>query len=92
MPTTSITVRIDEDLKKQVEILFDDMGLNMTAAFTLFAKAVVKQNKIPFEITADPFYSELNQMRLKETIAKFESGNAKLIVKTMAELEAMSDE
>lgn len=46
----------DADLKKQAETLFDDMGLTMTTAITLFAKAVVRQNKIPFEITADPLY------------------------------------
>ena len=92
MASTSITVRIDEDLKRQVEMLFDNMGLNMTTAFTVFAKAVVKQNKIPFEITADPFYCEANQARLMETIAEYESGNAKLIVKTMDELEKMANE
>jgi len=53
MASTSITVRMDEDLKSQVEVLFSDMGLNMTTAFTLFAKAVVRQNKIPFDIAAD---------------------------------------
>jgi len=92
MTTTSITVRMDEDLKKQVEVLFNDMGLNMTTAFTLFAKAVVKQNRIPFEIIADPFYSESNITRLRATIADYESGDTLLIVKTMDELEAMSDE
>ena len=60
MATTSITIRMDEKLKKQAEILFEDMGLNMTTAFTIFAKAVVRQNKIPFEITAYPFFSESN--------------------------------
>jgi len=77
MPTTSITVRIDEDLKKQVETLFDDMGLNMTTAFTIFAKAVVRQNKIPFEITADPFYSDTNQAWLMKSIAQLEAGKGK---------------
>ena len=64
MSTTSITVRMDTNLKKQVETLFDDMGLTMTTAITLFAKAVVRQNKIPFEIAADPFYGESNMARL----------------------------
>ncbi|MCL2420741.1 MAG: type II toxin-antitoxin system RelB/DinJ family antitoxin, partial [Defluviitaleaceae bacterium] len=61
MASTSITVRMDENLKKQTETLLNDMGLNMTTAFTIFARAIVRQNKIPFEITADPFYSETNQ-------------------------------
>ena len=78
MATTSVTIRMDENLKKQVETLFDDMGLNMTTAITMFAKAVVLQNKIPFEITADPFYSEANQAHLRKAIADLEAGKGKV--------------
>lgn len=74
MATTSITIRMDENLKKQAETLFDEMGLNMTTAITMFAKAVVRQNKIPFEIVADPFYSETNQAHLWRAIADLEAG------------------
>lgn len=77
MANTSITIRMDEDLKKQAEALFDDMGLNMTTAFTIFTKAVVRQQKIPFEISADPFYSETNQIHLKKAIADLDAGNGK---------------
>lgn len=77
MATTSITIRMDENLKKQADILFDDMGLNMTTAFTMFIKAVVRQNKIPFEISADPFYREENQRHLKKAIADLEAGKGK---------------
>ena len=76
MATTSITIRMDENLKKQAEILFEDMGLNMTTAITMFTKAVVRQNKIPFEITADPFYSESNLKVLEQRIADIESGKS----------------
>ena len=78
MATTSVTIRMDENLKKQVETLFDDMGLNMTTDITMFAKAVVRQNKIPFEITADPFYSEANQAHLRKAIADLEAGKGKV--------------
>ena len=74
MASTSITVRIDEDLKKHIEILFDSMGLSMTTAFTLFAKAVVRQGKIPFEIIADPFYCDSNQLYLERAIAALDAG------------------
>lgn len=67
---------MDEKLKKQAEILFEDMGLNMTTAITMFTKAVVRQNKIPFEITADPFYSESNLKVLEQRIADIESGKS----------------
>lgn len=78
MATTSITIRMDENLKKQAEILFEDMGLNMTTAFTIFTKAVIRQNKIPFEIVADPFYSESNMKVLQQRIADIESGKSVL--------------
>ena len=74
MATTSVTIRMDADLKKRVEALFNDMGLTMTTAITLFTKAVVRQNKIPFEIVGDPFYSESNQSRLKEAIVNLNAG------------------
>jgi DNA-damage-inducible protein J len=64
------------------------MGLNMTTAFTIFTKAVVRQGKIPFEVAADPFYSEANQSRLREAIKGMEAGQG-VIRKTMEELEAM---
>ena len=78
MATTSITIRIDENLKKQAETLFEDMGMNMTTAFTIFTKAVVRQGKIPFEIAADPFYSATNQARLMRSIAQLEAGTGKI--------------
>ncbi|MCM1121544.1 MAG: type II toxin-antitoxin system RelB/DinJ family antitoxin [Eubacterium sp.] len=53
MATTSITIRMDENLKKQADTLFEEMGLNMATAFTIFTKAVVRQQKIPFEISVD---------------------------------------
>lgn len=74
MATTSVTIRMEENLKKQVETLFDEMGLNMTTAITIFAKAVVHQRKIPFEVSADPFYSETNQAHLRKAIADLETG------------------
>ncbi len=78
MATTSITIRMDENLKKKAESLFEDMGLNMTTAFTIFTKAVVRQGKIPFEITADPFYSEANQARLIRSITQLEAAKGKV--------------
>lgn len=78
MANTSITIRMDENLKKQAEVLFEEMGLNMTTAITMFTKAVVRQNKIPFEIAADPFFSESNQAHLRKAIADIEAGNGKI--------------
>ena len=78
MANTTVTIRMDENLKKQAEILFDEMGLNMTTAITMFTKAVVRQHKIPFEISADPFFSEANQKHLRKAIADLEAGKGKV--------------
>lgn len=36
------------------------MGMSMTTAFTIFATKVAREQRIPFEINVDPFYSEAN--------------------------------
>lgn len=51
MANTNITIRIDEELKKQADELFSDLGLSMTAAFTAFVKQSVREQRIPFVIS-----------------------------------------
>ena len=92
MATTNISIRMDENLKKQAESIFDEMGMNMTTAFTIFTKTVVRLGKIPFEIAVDPFGNEENQAHIRKVISEYESGKAKLITKTIEELEAMENE
>ena len=45
------TLRIDDNLKRDCELIFDDLGLSMAGAVTIFLKQVVKQRGIPFAIT-----------------------------------------
>lgn len=75
MAQTNINIRMDEDLKKQFDNFCSDIGMNMTTAFCVFAKAAVRQRKIPFEISAesDPFYSAANIERLKKSINQMET-------------------
>jgi len=54
MAQAAFSVRMDENLKRQFEKLCADFGMNMTTAFTVFAKAVVREKKIPFEISQSP--------------------------------------
>ena len=51
MAQAAFSVRMDEDLKRQFEGLCSDFGMNVTTAFTIFAKTVVRERKIPFEIS-----------------------------------------
>lgn len=57
MATVNVTIRMDESLKKQAEELFSDFGLTMNAAFTMFAKQAVREQRIPFEISRNPIIS-----------------------------------
>ena len=91
MTTTNVSFRMDATLKKQAENIFDEMGMNMTTAFTVFAKAVVRSGKIPFEIAVDPFFQSGHQAYLGQVIAEYESGKATLITKTIEELRAMEN-
>jgi DNA-damage-inducible protein J len=54
MATVNVTIRMDETLKKQADELFSDFGLTLNAAFTMFAKQAVREQRIPFEITRNP--------------------------------------
>lgn len=51
MPTVNVTIRMDSDLKKQTEQLFNDFGFNLTTGFIMFAKQAVREQRIPFEIS-----------------------------------------
>ena len=53
MAQTNINIRMDETLKRDFDTLCNDLGLTMTAAFTVFAKTVVRRQRIPFEISKD---------------------------------------
>ena len=67
-----------------------ELGITMSAAFNIFARKMSREKRIPFEVSIDPFYSEINIKDLKESIKQLEEG--KVVVKTMKELEAMADE
>ena len=60
-----INLRIDDDIKSRAEMTLDDIGLSMSAAITVFLKAVVRENRIPFELKADSFYSSENISELE---------------------------
>ena len=58
MAQAMVNFRMDADLKKSMEQTCQEMGMSMTTAFTIFATKVSREKRIPFEISADPFYSE----------------------------------
>lgn len=88
-----ISIRVDDSLKMQAEKLFTTLGMNFSTAINVFLHQAVRDNGIPFAITADkdPFYSESNLRALRASVADMEAGRG-IIRKTMEELEAMENE
>ena len=79
MAQAMINFRMDEELKKNMEETCKDLGLSMTTAFTIFAKKMTREKRIPFEVSVDPFYSESNMTYLKKVVEDIESGKAVLV-------------
>lgn len=82
-----VNIRMDEDLKKEMEIVCNDLGINITTAFTIFAKKLTREKRIPFSVSIDPFYSTENIKALQESVSQVNDG--KVITKTLEELETM---
>lgn len=49
MATTNITMRIDEQLKSQLQELVSNLGMDMTTFFILAAKQAVREQALPFQ-------------------------------------------
>ena len=76
--TVNVNFRMDKDLKESMEQTCAEMGLTLTSAFTIFARKVSREKRIPFEINADPFYSRSNMEYLERVIKEINEGTASL--------------
>lgn len=52
MAQSTFSVRMDENLKKQFDSLCSDFGMTASTAINVFARAVVRERRIPFEISS----------------------------------------
>ena len=90
MVQASLNIRMDEDLKNAMEDTCKALGMNLDTAFTIFAKKVSREQRIPFDVSIDPFYTEHNMAAISEAARQIEQGQ--IVVKTLEELEALMDE
>lgn len=72
--TVNVNFKLDEDIKKSMEQACSELGLSMSAAFTIFARKVSREKRIPFEVSVDPFYSESNMSHLRRGIVALNAG------------------
>ena len=73
MAQTNVNIMMDEATKIAFDKFCQEIGLSVSAAFNIFAKTVVREQRIPFEVNAnDPFYSAVNMERLRKSAAQME--------------------
>ena len=78
MAQVLVNFRLDEEDKKGMEDVCRELGMSMSTAFTIFAKKMCRERRIPFDVSIDPFYSEKNLAHLRKVISEIESGQAVL--------------
>ena len=71
---TTLSVRMDDEVKRKFDAFRAEVGMNASVAINLFAKTVIREHRIPFEISADPFWSEENQSVLRRSVAQLDAG------------------
>jgi len=61
MESLTLNVRVDANDKKEFEQFCNDVGMNISTAINMFIKAVLREQKLPFEVKSnslDQFYFE----------------------------------
>lgn len=89
MAQATITVRVDAKDKVDFNAFCSNVGLNTSTAINLFVKAVLREKRIPFEITQapDPFFTEPNLSYVKKSVQELRDGKG-----TAHELIEVDDE
>lgn len=81
MPSTSMNIRMDSEVKKQAEDLFSKLGINMTTAINIFLRQSIREHGIPFELKVDVPNNETveaineGEKVIKNGISRFESAD-----------------
>ena len=89
MAQTTITARVDSSDKSQFDSFCSNVGITTSTAINMFVKAVLRENRIPFEITqtSDPFFSESNMAHVRKSVQELRAGKG-----TVHELIEVDDE
>lgn len=58
MATKAITIRVDDTVKDQAELMLSDIGINMTTYIVSCLKALIRERKIPFEMVTTQYLTD----------------------------------
>ena len=78
MSTATLSVRVSSEDKRRFDDFCSQAGMNVSTAVNMFIKAALRENRLPFEVKGDPFYSDANMARLRQSIASVNAGRATL--------------
>ena len=70
----TLSIRTTDETKYSFEGFCESLGLTVSAAVNMFMRVSLRENRIPFELKGDPFWSEENQAVLRESIKQIEAG------------------
>lgn len=71
-----ISLRVDDEVKRGAEQALNEIGLSMSTAINVFLRKVAREKRIPFELSAEPFYSESNIRHLETIMQDIKDGKA----------------
>ena len=89
MAQATFSVRMDETLKKQFDQLCSDFGMNASTAINVFARAVVRERKIPFEIASPP--PEITREKAMQAFTALRAQSAEIFPEGMS-LDEINEE
>lgn len=75
MSQATLSIRVNSEDKKNFEDFCEQAGMNVSVAVNMFVKAVIREQKLPFEVKIDPFYSRENMERLEKSVQQLKDGN-----------------
>ena len=78
MAQVLVNFRLEEEDKRGMEEACRELGMSMSTAFTIFAKKMGREKRIPFEVSVDPFYSDANMRHLSMVTSEIGTGKATL--------------
>ncbi len=82
-----ISLRVDDDVKRGAEQILTDIGLSMSTAINVFLRKVAREGRIPFELTADPFFTESNMRYLENIMQDVKEGKANFAEHDLIEVD-----
>jgi DNA-damage-inducible protein J len=87
MAQSTISIRMDPTLKAEFDTVCRDLGMSMSTAVVMLAKKMTREKRLPFEVSADPFYSEANIRYLEGILRDIETGKAHFEEHELIEVE-----